>query len=276
MADSVSTPSRIFALGTNLSPGWRYGGAIIFSLLWIGLRWGFAHVAFEDGYPFASLFVPIALCAFYGGFGPGLVSVLITVGLADYLLIPPLYTLGFNDRKTVVATFLFSLSGLLVAVLGEVGRRAVMRASIEAGIRKAAQQQSKETDERLRIAEQAIAGGVWDWDVSRGEVYWSDGFQRLCDFPLDQQPSYELWLETLHPEDRFQVTADLEELFRHRLHNWSREYRIRTATGRTRWVASRGQVFYDAWGKPRRMVGINFDITARHLEDARAPLSETG
>jgi PAS domain S-box-containing protein len=276
MTDSASVRSRIFTLGPSLSVGWRYAGAALFSLLWIGLRWGFAHVAFEDGYPFASLFVPIALSSFYGGFGPGLVSLLITVGLADYLLIPPLYTLGFNDRKTVIATFVFSLSGLLLAVLGEASRRAVLQASTEAEIRKAAQQQSREAEERLRIAEQVISGGVWEWDVAHGEVYWSDGFQRLCDFPLDQRPSYDLWLETLHPEDRGAVTAELQELFLHRLHNWAREYRIRTANGRTRWVASRGQVFYDAWGKPRRMVGINFDITAQHVLESRAHLSETG
>ena len=276
MTDSRSARRRILALGANRSARWRYGGAVLFSLIWIGSRWAFAHFAFEDGYPFASLFVPIALSAFYGGLGPGLVAVLITVGLADYLLIPPLYTFGLGDRKTVVGTFLFSLSGLLMAVLGEASRRAIIQASTEADVRKAAQQQSKETEERLRIAEQVIAGGVWDWDVSRDEVYWSDGFQRLCDFPLDQRPSYELWVETLHPEDRARITADLQELFRHRLHNWSREYRIRTATGRTRWVSSRGQVFYDAWGKPRRMVGINFDVTAQHLVDSRSRLPETG
>jgi hypothetical protein len=32
-------------------------------------------------------------------------------------------------------------------------------------------------------------------------------------------------------------------------------------------VASRGQVFYDASGKPKRMVGINFDITTRRFAD---------
>jgi PAS domain S-box-containing protein len=277
MADSAPDRWRILSLSPTLSARWRYGGAVLLSLLFMGCRWGFAHFVIDDRFPFEWLFIPVALSAFFGGFGPGLVSVLITVSLTDYMFIPPLYTVGFSDPRTVVGTILFSISGMLVSVLGEASRRAVFRASTETDLRKAAQRQSHEAEERLRIAEQVIAGGVWDWDVSRGNVYWSDGFQRLCDFPLDQHPSYELWLETLHPEDRGQVTADLQELFHHRLHNWSREYRIRTANGRTRWVSSRGQVFYDAWGKPRRMVGIAFDITAQHLLDSKAArLSETG
>ena len=49
------------------------------------------------------------------------------------------------------------------------------------------------------------------------------------------------------------------------------EYRIRTASGRIRWIASHGQVFYDAAGKPKRMVGINLDITARRLGRGSGP-----
>jgi PAS domain-containing protein len=52
------------------------------------------------------------------------------------------------------------------------------------------------------------------------------------------------------------------------------EYRIRTATGRTRWIDSRGQIFYDAAGKPKRMVGINVDITSRRFGGELIRMSE--
>ena len=252
----------------------RYGGAVVVSVIFIALRWLLGHVI-DDGVPFAILFIPIALSAFYGGLGPGMVSVLTTIAFADYFLIPPLYTLGLPDTKAVVYTLLFSISGLVVSALGEIGRNAVLQASNEAEIRKVAQQELLANEERLRIAEQVISGGVWDWDVAHGEVYWSDGFQRLCDYPLNQKPSYELWLESLHPEDRDHTVAQLDELFQRKLHNWSMEYRIRTAAGRTRWVASRGQVFYDTSGKPRRMVGINVDITARRFAEDTGREPET-
>ena len=249
--------------------------AVLVSLAFIALRWLLGRVSSTTAFPSPFCSFPIALSAFYGGLGPGFVSVLTTITLADYFLIPPLYTLGLPDTKAVVYTLLFAISGLVVSALGEVGRNAVLQASNEAEIRKVAQQQLLANEERLRIAEQVVSGGVWDWDVATDGVYWSDGFQRLCDYPLDQKPSDEMWVESLHPDDRDRTVAHLDELFHQKLHNWSMEYRIRTATGRTRWIVSHGQVFYDASGKPKRMVGINLDITARRFAEDAAREPET-
>jgi PAS domain S-box-containing protein len=246
---------------------WRYGGAVLVSLIFLAVRWLVGHFIIDDGVPFATLFIPIALSAFYGGLGPGIASVLTTVALTDYLLIPPLYTLGLPNTNAVVGTLMFAISGLVVSALGEASRKAVAQASSEAEIRRAAQQLLSANEERLRITEQVVLGGVWDWDVANDSVYWSDGFQRLFDFPLEEQQTRQKWVDSLHPSDRDRVIRQLDELFVHKLHNWVAEYRIRTANGRVRWIASHGQVFYDHAGKPQRMVGINLDITARRLTE---------
>lgn len=243
---------------------WRYGGAVVLSLTFVAIRWLLGHVV-EDNHPFVILFIPIAISAFYGGLGPGIVATLTTIAVSDYFLVPPLYTLGLPDAKAVVYTLLFSVSGLVVSALGEVGRNAMLRVSNDADVRRFAQQQSSVNEERLRITEQVLSGGVWDWDVQQNIVYWSDGYKRMCDFPLDQQPSYDRWLESMHPEDVDHVVAEVNELLAQKRHNWSMEYRILSASGRVRWIDSRGQVIYDASGKPKRMVGISFDVTVRHF-----------
>jgi PAS domain S-box-containing protein len=235
------------------------------------MRWLLAQFI-EDTVPFAPLFIPIALSAFYGGMGPGLVSVLTTIVAADYFLLPPVYTLGLPDMKQVTYTALFSISGLVVSFLGELGRNAVLRASHEAEIRKVAQNQAHTAEERLGIAEQVVGGGVWEWDIPSNETYWSDGYRRLNDYPMDQKPSFDMWLKSLLPEDRERMDVLLDEAFRRKHHHWLAEYRIRTESGRMRWISSHGRIFYDAAGTPKRMVGINLDVTARHLvnEAARA------
>ena len=248
---------------------WRYGIAVITSLVWIGLRWLLGHYVIQDDFPYASLFVPITLSAFLGGLGPGLVSLLITISLADYLLVPPLYTIGLNDAKSVVATLQFAISGMVVSVFGEIARNGILQSSSDADVSKAAQQVSMVSQERLSIAEQVVAGGVWDWDPVSGAVYWTDGYRRLFDYPLDEEPSREKWLQGIDATDRERVAGTLDDLFRRSLQHWSMEYRIRTASGRTRWISSHGHAFYDNNGRPKRMVGINLDITARRLaEDA--------
>ena len=264
MDDSSTFLRFIPQVDSRQSVAWRYGGAVLISLAFIALRWLLGRVL-DDGVPFAILFIPIALSAFYGGLGPGLVSVLTTITLADYFLIRPLYTVGLPDTKAVVYTLLFSISGLIISALGELSRNAVLQASNESEIRRVTQQQLLANEDRLRITEQVVSGGVWDWDIITDTVYWSDGYRRLYDYPLDEMPSREKWEQSLHPEDRDRIVAQLDELFRHKLHNWSLEHRILTASGRIRWIGSHGQVFYDSAGKPRRMAGFNLDITARRF-----------
>jgi len=41
------------------------------------------------------------------------------------------------------------------------------------------------------------------------------------------------------------------------------EFRVLSADGRYRWLAARGEVHFDAFGRPKRMTGINFDVTAQ-------------
>ncbi len=252
---------------------WRYCGAVLVTLAFIGARWLLGRVV-DDGVPFATLFIPIAISAFYGGLGPGITSVLTTIALSDYLLVPPLYTLGLPNTRAVVATLMFAISGLVISALGEASRSAFLQASSEAEVSKVVQQQLLANEERLRVTERVVAGGVWEWDIANDSVYWSDGFQRLCDYPLDQKPSFGLWANSLHPDDRDRVLKHLDELLEEKLHNWSIEYRVRTASGRLRWFASHGQVFYGPTGKPERMVGINLDITARRFAQNTASSDE--
>jgi PAS domain-containing protein len=276
MTDFSSIWRIVLQRDSRHSVAWRYGGAVLVSLAFIAVRWLVGHYVIDDGVPFATLFLPIALSAFFGGLGPGIVSVLITVSLADYFLIPPLYTLGLPNTNAVVGTLMFAVSGLIISALGEASREAVLQASNDAEIRKVAQQQLLANEERLRIAERVVSGGVWDWDIAKDNLYWSDGYQRICDFPLDERPSYQTWLESVHPDDRDRVVGQLDELFRSKLHNWSSEYRIRTSSGRIRWIESHGQVFYDLSGKPQRIVGINLDTTARRLTQEAAREAELG
>jgi PAS domain-containing protein len=272
---TFSTPRwRRLETYLRFSITWRYAGAVITSLVWIAIRWLFGHYVIEDGFPFASMFVPVTLSAFFGGLGPGIVSLLVTISTADYFLIPPLYTIGLNDAKAVISTSLFAISGLVVSVLGEIGRNAILQAAGEFDVSKVAQQHSMVCQDRLSISEQVISGGVWDWDLAGGSLYWTVGYRRLFDYPLDEEPSRKKWLDGIDPADRERVTATLDDLFLRSLQHWSIEYRIRTASGRTRWISSRGHAYYDSDGRPKRMVGVDLDITARRLAEETARANE--
>ena len=240
----------------------RYLVAVVVSVGCVVFRWYLAQGR-ADTFPFAAMFLPIAFSAYYGGFGPGLTSVLVTLTTGNYLFVPPAFSLQIPHSSTVLSLLLFSITGLVICVLGEANRRALVQGSNEAEIRRAAQEKLQANEQRLRITESLLSGGVWDWDIVPNKVYWSDAYHRMYDYPLDEEPTYEKWVASVHVDDRDRVLHHVNELFRQRLHNWSFEFRVYTATGRVRWVASNGQIFYDDQGKPVRMVGINVDITSR-------------
>jgi PAS domain S-box-containing protein len=252
----------------------RYSAALLISLLFLAVIFLLEKFLGNET-PLLILLVPIALSAFYGGLGPGLASVLTMVALADYLLFPPLFTIGPFDAKSIVSNLLLAVCGLVVCVMGELGRSAVLLASHEADMRRMAQNQALVSEERLRITEQVVAGGVWEWDIPGKTVFWSDGYRRLLDYPMDEQPSQEKWAQSVHTEDRERVTSQVDDLLSDQRHHVTLEYRIVTASGRTRWISSHGRVFYDSTGQPKRMVGINVDVTSRHLAEANARSNET-
>ena len=221
------------------------------------------------------MFLPVAVSAYYGGFGPGLAAVLVTMTLGNYLFVPPAYSLAIPKTETMLSLLAFSVTGVVISALGELVRRALARDAMEAELRGAAQDGLIANEERLRIAESALAAGVWDWDIPQGKTYWSDGYRRLMDYPLEEEASFESFLASIHPDDRERVTQHLEDLLRKRLHNWAMEFRVQSASGKTRWVRSGGHAFYDESGHARRMVGINVDITAQKASEQEIRDNET-
>lgn len=240
----------------------RYSVAGIVSIAAVVVRYGLSADP-SHAFPYATMFVPVVIASFYGGFGPGLAATLLTTTLSNYLFVDPAFSLAIPGVRNVLSLLGFAVLGILISAMGERYRKALAMASAESEVRRAAQESFRASEERLRIAERLTLAGVWDWDIVANEMYWSDAYRRMFDYPLDEKPHQDKWVSSIHSEDRARVLAQIDELFRQRLHNFVLDYRILTVAGRTRWIAGNGQVFYGTDGKPRRMIGVNVDVTAR-------------
>jgi PAS domain-containing protein len=70
------------------------------------------------------------------------------------------------------------------------------------------------------------------------------------------------WAQWVHPDD----IAAVEGAVRHAVETKSPlnlEFRIVRPDGEMRWLASQARVFMDEQGNPRRLLGVNIDITER-------------
>jgi len=124
--------------------------------------------------------------------------------------------------------------------------------------------------EHLRLAQEAAGVGTWEWDLARGDLHWSPQMFRLLGRdPAEAEPSGHraLWRRVVHPDDRRAVAHAIRTMSRTQ-GPFALEFRIVRPDGEIRWIDARGDVLADAYGNPRRMLGINIDITERKLAEA--------
>ncbi len=116
-------------------------------------------------------------------------------------------------------------------------------------------------EERLRMAQQAGNIGMFDLNMSTGEIAFNDEMKRMLGLPPGYGGKIGNWLEYTPREDIDAYLLRMEKTLRERGREVAGEYRIIRPEGGFRWVSSRSAIHYDDSGNPVRMVGSVVDIT---------------
>jgi len=126
-------------------------------------------------------------------------------------------------------------------------------------------------EQRALLAEaQKVAGvGSWEWDPESGRVAWSDELYRIYGVARESfQPSFENYLERVHPEDRQNSGAMMARALMDG-RGFSMQERIVRPGGEVRYLRSQGEVARNERGKPIKVFGACIDVTEqRHSERA--------
>jgi PAS domain S-box-containing protein len=125
------------------------------------------------------------------------------------------------------------------------------------------QEALRASEERLDLAQRAGRIGTFDWNIRTGAVSWSATKEEHYGLPAGGFGGrYEDWKQAVHPDDRDRAEADRRRAVAERTELDS-EFRIVRPDGETRWIASKGKVFYAGDGEPLRMLGVSLDVTER-------------
>jgi PAS domain S-box-containing protein len=126
-------------------------------------------------------------------------------------------------------------------------------------------------EQRALLSEaQKLAGlGSWEWDPESGRLLWSDQLYRIYGLsPESFQPSFETYLERVHPEDRQNSGAMMARALMDG-RGFTLQERIVRPGGEVRHLRSHGEVVRDERGKPVKILGASLDVTEqRHSETA--------
>jgi PAS domain S-box-containing protein len=129
---------------------------------------------------------------------------------------------------------------------------------------KSAHEALRRSEERFRLASQAVDGIVYDWDPRTGIVQRSGNIEKLLGVTPDEAAATDQWWqERVHPEDAAKSTLNLLSALPPEQNNFETEFRIRHAAGHWIYACERGYIVRDESGVPVRVVGSTQDISER-------------
>jgi len=131
-------------------------------------------------------------------------------------------------------------------------------------------EQTKKAFDRLRTwidqAEKLADLGAWEHDIKDDELFWSDETYRILGFdPKEVEPSYEILMERIHPDDRERVNQAFSESLENRA-SYNLTYRLELPDGKLKYVEAQARHFYSEAGDPVLTIGTNQNVTKRELE----------
>ena len=153
-----------------------------------------------------------------------------------------------------------SIPILLLAALVEERRQA------EESLKQTSKQAELALAERslqLALVGKAALVGSFAYDTDTEWMQISPGYAAIHGFPDGTtEIARSEWQLGLLPEDRVRLEEIRSRCFRERLDEYGADYRIVRSQG-IRWVDARCFVSYRSDGRPKRVVGVNIDVTER-------------
>jgi len=122
----------------------------------------------------------------------------------------------------------------------------------------------KKLQNQKKTLETAIEGardGLWDWDLEKGEVTYSDRWKEILGYKNELfENRYYFWENIIHKDDLKRVKKALKLHFTKKRNYYSCEYRLKTKNGDYKWIMDRGKAIFGMEDIPKRMVGYITDI----------------
>jgi PAS domain S-box-containing protein len=129
--------------------------------------------------------------------------------------------------------------------------------------RKLAEAKVRESQTRLAEAQRLAEMGSWEFEIATNRVSMSDELYRICGLRREEfDASLEAGIELIHRDDRPLIQRLYLELTGEPK-PFDNQLRIVRPDGEVRQIENHGDVVFDDYGRPVRLVGIVQDITER-------------
>ena len=110
------------------------------------------------------------------------------------------------------------------------------------------EQHLQESERRLQEAARLARLGHWELEITSNTLHWSAETFRIFGMdPEAQEPSYEAYLELIHPKDREFVSKEFKNSIQNHL-QFNVYHRLTLKTGEVKFVNERCLTYYNDFG----------------------------
>ena len=182
--------------------------------------------------------------------------------------VPVVILTNMEDQEAAVAMVAEGAQDYVIKrhITSELLRRSIRYAVA----RQAAEASLRESEERYALAVAGARDGIWDWDLTRGEIHFSSRWFELLQLSgVDERSAPPMWFDRVHPEDQVGLDQALNAHLRGDTPYLEHEFRMRNGAGQTMWALCRAVAIRDDTGRATRIAGSLTDISDRKLAEAR-------
>jgi PAS domain S-box-containing protein len=131
-----------------------------------------------------------------------------------------------------------------------------------------AERAMRRSQQRLDLAVEAHAIGIFDWHIPSGKVVWNREEEVVFGLPEGTfLGTIDGWREQVLADDLLRLDSEIGGALAARQEVLAFDFRIRRPDGAVRWVEGSARFLYLPDGTPHRMVGTNMDVTDRKMAE---------
>lgn len=141
---------------------------------------------------------------------------------------------------------------------------------VDISAQRRSEERTRQLLQRLQLAAQSAALGIWEWDARTQLSTWDDRTLALYGLKAaDYHGTAAEWERCLHPDDRAPAAALIARVLAGEISTYDTEYRIVWPDGSEHYIEAHGYLQRSALGAPLCLVGLSRDITVRQQLEQR-------